>query len=77
MKDCLKQNEELRGMLDKLRTEQANVPTLNEGITQNHLLDSNKDGGDETRHQAYPAEVVFLKVKLHIPLLILLISWTR
>lgn len=64
VKDCLKQNEELRGMLHKLRTEQANVPTLNEGITQNHLLDSNKDGVNETRHQAYPAEVVFLKGQL-------------
>ena len=29
VKDCLKQNEELRNMLDKLRTEQANAPALN------------------------------------------------
>ncbi|CAL5441873.1 unnamed protein product [Camellia sinensis] len=29
VKDCLKHNEELRNTLDKLRTEQANAPTLN------------------------------------------------
>lgn len=61
VKDCLKQNEELRAMLDKLRTEQASVSTLSENSIQRHLLDSNKDLGDETL-QANPAEVISLKV---------------
>lgn len=30
VKDCLKQNEELRGIIDKLRTEQATSLTLND-----------------------------------------------
>ncbi|KAJ0083593.1 hypothetical protein Patl1_31248 [Pistacia atlantica] len=30
VKDCLKQNEELRGILDKLRTEQASLVSMNE-----------------------------------------------
>lgn len=62
--DCLKQNEELRAMLDKLRMEQANISTstLNENSNQRHLLDSNKDLGDETTPQANPAEVIALKV---------------
>lgn len=70
MKDCLKQNEELRGMLDKLRTEKTNMPMLNEAITQSKLLDSNKDGGDETRQHAYLAEVVSLKVRLYMSIII-------
>ncbi|XP_017236995.1 uncharacterized protein LOC108210212 [Daucus carota subsp. sativus] len=64
--DCLKQNEELRAMLDKLRMEQANITTstLNENSNQRHLLDSNKDLGDETTPQAIPAEVISLKGQL-------------
>lgn len=75
VKDCLKQNEELRGMLVKMRTEQANMPALNENITQRQLLESTKGGGDEISPQAYAADVVSLKVRFslywlleHVPL---------
>ncbi|KAL8115400.1 uncharacterized protein LOC141667868 isoform X2 [Apium graveolens] len=61
--DCLKQNEVLRAMLDKLRTEQANVSTLSENSIQRHILDSSKDLGDETP-QAHPSEVISLKGQL-------------
>ncbi|KAL4558194.1 hypothetical protein LXL04_036392 [Taraxacum kok-saghyz] len=44
IKDCLKQNEELRMMIDKLRTEQATIP-----ITNPHEIvsESNKEGWNE------------------------------
>lgn len=38
VKDCLKQNEELRGTLDKFRTEQANVGSSNGGENLNAPL---------------------------------------
>lgn len=57
VKDCLRQNEELRAMLDKVRTEQANTSTLSENSIQ-------KDLGDETTLQANPAEVISLKSQL-------------
>ncbi|XP_028092566.1 uncharacterized protein LOC114292738 [Camellia sinensis] len=38
VKDCLKQNEELRNMLDKLRTKQANAPTMNGMESQRGLF---------------------------------------
>ena len=40
VKDCLKQNEELRVMLDKLRTEQASISIVNQ---EEH----NKEGTSE------------------------------
>ena len=51
MKDCLKQNEELRGVLDKLRTEQAKafVEPLNAAANQ-------------AGSSAYSAEIISLKV---------------
>ncbi|XP_071689371.1 uncharacterized protein [Rutidosis leptorrhynchoides] len=56
VKDCLKQNEDLRSMLAKLRTEQANISAeSHRGITE-----SNKEGLNES----YTAEVVFLKGEL-------------
>lgn len=61
VKDCLKQNEELRGMLDKLRTEQANISNLND---HKGMLGSDKEGVDETVSQAYFIEVVSLKGQL-------------
>lgn len=51
VKDCLKQNEELRESLDKLRTEQARG-----------LPESYKEGVDETGSSAFTAEVLSLKV---------------
>ncbi|PON82683.1 myosin heavy chain-like protein [Trema orientale] len=51
VKDCLKQNEELRGILDKLRTEQA------KGFVEPHNA-----GVNETGSPAYTYEIISLKV---------------
>ncbi|KAL5580915.1 hypothetical protein UlMin_013357 [Ulmus minor] len=53
VKDCLKQNEELRGILDNLRTEHA------KGI-----VDPQKAGINETASSSYTAEVISLKGQL-------------
>ncbi|CAI9288008.1 unnamed protein product [Lactuca saligna] len=57
VKDCLKQNEELRSMLDKLRTE-----SIMNNERQNHIptgiSESNKEG------EAYTTELVSLKGQL-------------
>ncbi|KAI3667701.1 hypothetical protein L6452_42770 [Arctium lappa] len=63
VKDCLKQNEELRSMLDKLRTEQASISIVNDRDSHNGVLGSNKEGASEIS-QAYTAEVVSLKGQL-------------
>ncbi|KAF8396837.1 hypothetical protein HHK36_018472 [Tetracentron sinense] len=64
VKDCLKQNEELRGMLDKLRTEQAIAHHLNDKEVQLGLLEAEKDGGNMSVAQAYTAEHLSLKGQL-------------
>ncbi|KAI8015523.1 hypothetical protein LOK49_LG05G01361 [Camellia lanceoleosa] len=64
VKDCLKQNEELRNMLDKLRTEQANAPALNGMESQRGLLEAKKDGGNEIGSQTYTAEIISIKGQL-------------
>lgn len=58
VKDCLKQNEDLRSMLDKLRAEQASMSTVNDRESYRGILESNKEGVSE----GYTAEVVSLKV---------------
>ncbi|KAK3018637.1 hypothetical protein RJ639_003506, partial [Escallonia herrerae] len=63
VKDCLQQNHELRGMLDRLRTEQATIPALNKEEIQRGISISNKEG-DETSSQAYTDAVVVLKGQL-------------
>ncbi|KAK1428697.1 hypothetical protein QVD17_17536 [Tagetes erecta] len=63
VKDCLKQNEELRIMLDKLRTEQASTSAINDHEVQQRNLESDKKGVSESS-QAYTAEVVSLKGQL-------------
>ncbi|KAL3850636.1 hypothetical protein ACJIZ3_012518 [Penstemon smallii] len=62
VKDCLRQNEELRGMLDKLRTEQASVPALNAKVSQTPLSDSGR--GENTIESQYAAEFYSLKGQL-------------
>ncbi|KAL7247386.1 hypothetical protein ACSBR2_002323 [Camellia fascicularis] len=64
VKDCLKQNEELRNMLDKLRTEQAIAPALNGMESQRGLLEAKKDGGNEIGSQTYTAEILSIKGQL-------------
>ncbi|KAL6967591.1 hypothetical protein U1Q18_033400 [Sarracenia purpurea var. burkii] len=61
VKDCLKQNEELRTILDKLRTEQSSTPSFNGMETQRGVLEATKDGGNEAVPQAYSAEILSLK----------------
>ncbi|KAA8543821.1 hypothetical protein F0562_022002 [Nyssa sinensis] len=56
VKDCLKQNKELRGMLDNLRAGQASTVEI-----QRSLLEVNKDGGNES---SSPAEILSLKGQL-------------
>lgn len=51
MKDCLKQNEELRGTVDKLRTERAR------GIPESY-----RDGVNETGSSASTTEILSLQV---------------
>ncbi|KVI03632.1 myosin heavy chain, non-muscle isoform X1 [Cynara cardunculus var. scolymus] len=63
VKDCLKQNEELRSMLDKLRTEQASISIVNDRESHKGVLEFNKEGAGEIS-QAYTAEVVSLKGQL-------------
>ncbi|KAK9940630.1 hypothetical protein M0R45_017281 [Rubus argutus] len=53
VKDCLKQNEELRGILDKLRTEQAKG-----------FLGSHNSGANETGSSEYTTEVLLIKDEL-------------
>lgn len=55
VKDCLKQNEELRGILDKLRTEQAKI-----------FVEPHRDGIDESGSSTYPTEVLSLKVGFRV-----------
>ncbi|XP_047330498.1 E3 ubiquitin-protein ligase BRE1 [Impatiens glandulifera] len=61
VKDCLEQNKELRGMLDKLRTEQA----TNMEIKKDMLETANKGGNSNgTDFQSYPDEVLSLRGQL-------------
>ncbi|KAK6152693.1 hypothetical protein DH2020_012332 [Rehmannia glutinosa] len=61
MKICLQQNEEHRSMLDKLRTEQANMPGLIDKASQ-AMSDSGR--GDNTIESQYGAEFYSLKGQL-------------
>ena len=61
LKDCLKQNEELRAILDKLRTEQANVLSNDREILGSSA-ERQRDGVTETGSQAYATEIFSLKV---------------
>lgn len=56
VKDCLKQNEELREILDKLRTEQASLLSTNTQKIMRGLA------VNETNSQSYATEILSLKV---------------
>ncbi|KAK8488811.1 hypothetical protein V6N13_000945 [Hibiscus sabdariffa] len=58
VKDCLKQNEELRRGLDNLRTEQASL------LSKNGSLGVHKGGATETDSQANTTEILSLKGQL-------------
>ncbi|KAJ6715972.1 hypothetical protein OIU74_008666 [Salix koriyanagi] len=63
LKDCLKQNEELRAILDKLRTEQSNVLSNDREILGGSA-EIQRDGVTETGSQAYATEIFSLKGQL-------------
>lgn len=63
VKDCLKQNEELRGLLDKLRTEQSGIGSANDKLSQRGFFGSNKEGVNGAQASEYSAEIVSLKVR--------------
>ncbi|KAI3446838.1 hypothetical protein Pfo_003503 [Paulownia fortunei] len=61
IKNCLQQNEELRSMLDKMRTEQASMPGLNDKASQ-AMSDSGR--GDNMIESQYGTEFYSLKGQL-------------
>lgn len=63
LKDCLKKNEELRVMLDKLRTEQANLLSNDREILGGSA-ERHRDGVTETGSQAHATEILSLKGQL-------------
>ncbi|PIA54579.1 hypothetical protein AQUCO_00900860v1 [Aquilegia coerulea] len=64
VKDCLKQNEELRGLLDKLRAEQASMPPVNTEEGKSRLLEAEKNGGSVAGANMYTNENLLLKGQL-------------
>ncbi|XP_057953103.1 uncharacterized protein LOC131147615 [Malania oleifera] len=64
VKDCLKQNEELRGMLDKLRTEQSNSLSVDNKVILRGLSENNEDRRNEIGSPPYPTEIASLKGQL-------------
>lgn len=64
VKECLKQNEQLRGMLDKLRTEQISFMPSNGGKMSDGSFEANTSGKSETSAVDYTNEVLNLKVQL-------------
>ncbi|KAF5189001.1 myosin heavy chain-like protein [Thalictrum thalictroides] len=63
VKDCLKQNEELRGLLDKLRAEQASMP-VNTEEGKSRLIEAEKSGGSAAGANMYSDENLLLKGQL-------------
>lgn len=64
MKDCLKQNEELRGVIDRLRADQASLLSVNEREVLRYTTESHGDRVNEISSQppAYMSEILSLKV---------------
>ncbi|XP_055812862.1 uncharacterized protein LOC129882540 isoform X2 [Solanum dulcamara] len=63
VKDCLKQNEELRVVLDKLRTDQAAIATANNNLIQQGVSESIKGSKNEIQGTKY-AEIISIKGQL-------------
>lgn len=65
VRDCFKQNNELRGMLDKLRREQAKlVPLKDDQVSEELSADYIKKGEIETGTHAFTHEMLSLKGEL-------------
>ncbi|KAF3669387.1 putative DNA-directed RNA polymerase II subunit RPB7-like [Capsicum annuum] len=63
VKDCLKQNEELRFVLDKLRNDQAAIETANNNLFQQGVSGSIKGSKNEIQGTEY-AEILSIKGQL-------------
>ncbi|MCD7471450.1 hypothetical protein HAX54_011899 [Datura stramonium] len=61
--DCLKQNKELRAVLDKLRTDQAAIATANNNLIQQSISGSIKGSKNETQGTEY-AEILSIEGQL-------------
>ncbi|XP_030464264.1 uncharacterized protein LOC115683797 [Syzygium oleosum] len=66
VKDCLKQNEELRGVIDRLRADQASLLSVNEREALRYTTESHGDRVNEISSQppAYMSEILSLKGQL-------------
>ncbi|KAI6686877.1 hypothetical protein NL676_032790 [Syzygium grande] len=66
VKDCLKQNEELRGVIDRLRADQASLLSVNEREVLRYTTESHGDRVNEISSQppAYMSEILSLKGQL-------------
>ncbi|CAM8952670.1 unnamed protein product [Rhodiola kirilowii] len=64
MKDCLKQNDELRTLLDKLRMEQANTPSQGDSNPSEISSLKSQLAKEQSRGEALSAEVMQLSVQL-------------
>ena len=66
MKECLNKNEELRSMIDGLRTEQINIMSSNSGKISNDSSETNNLGKSDTEPANYTDEVLNLKVSIRL-----------
>lgn len=64
VKDCLKQNEELRGILEKLRTEQASFMSVNDKDILRDFSEPSKDAVSQNGSETHKNEFLALKVSL-------------
>ncbi|KAF5744565.1 WEB family protein [Tripterygium wilfordii] len=64
VKDCLKQNEELHVVLDKLRTEQTSLISSNDRGILEGTAEPQRDGANEPVSQAYTTEILVLKTEI-------------
>lgn len=64
VKDCLKQNEDLRGILEKLRKEQASLVSMNDKDILRDLSEQAKDAVSQNGSETHKNEFLSLKVCL-------------
>ncbi|KAK9176134.1 hypothetical protein WN944_028147 [Citrus x changshan-huyou] len=64
VKDCLKQNEELRGILEKLRTEQASFMSVNDKDILRDFSEPSKDAVSQNGSEMHENEFLALKGQL-------------
>lgn len=64
VKDCLKQNEELRGILEKLRTEQASFMSVNDKDILRDFSEPSKDAVSQNGSETHKNEFLALKGQL-------------